>query len=112
MFIYPYIFCLAISDIKMEVEYGGFAGNTLEITCTITGPSLPSFEWRNGSMILSLSARVKIENNDKVSKLFVRKTAKSDSGYYHCIARLVLFIFSLDLKSAPEQLKNNQNLTV
>ena len=71
----------------MEVEYSGYSGNTLEITCTITGPSLPSFEWRNGSMILSLSTRIKIENNDKVSKLFVRKTVKSDSGTYYCIAR-------------------------
>ena len=82
-----YVFRLVFSDIEMEVEYSGYAGDTLEITCTVTGPSLPSFEWRNGSMILSLSTRVKIENNDKVSKLSVRKTAKSDSGYYHCIAR-------------------------
>ena len=71
----------------MQVEYSGFAGDTLKITCKTTGPSLPSFEWRNGSVILSLSTRVKIENNDQVSNLFVRKTAKSDSGDYYCIAR-------------------------
>ncbi|CAB4007669.1 fibrillin-2-like isoform X48, partial [Paramuricea clavata] len=74
------------SDIQMGIQYGGNAGDMLEITCTVSGPSLPSFEWRNGSMILSLSTRVKIENNDQVSKLFVRNTAKSDSGDYHCIA--------------------------
>ncbi len=79
--------CLALTDIQMEVKYGGYAGDMLEITCTVIGPSLPSFEWRNGSVMLSLSTRVKIENNDKVSKLFVRKTVKSDSGDYHCIAR-------------------------
>jgi hypothetical protein len=71
----------------MDVQYSGYAGGMLEITCTVTGPSLPSFEWRNNSMILSLSTRVKIENNDKVSKLSVRKTAKSDSADYYCIAR-------------------------
>ncbi|CAB4021379.1 adhesion G -coupled receptor L3-like isoform X2 [Paramuricea clavata] len=76
----------AFSDIQMGIQYGGNAGDMLEITCTISGPSLPSFEWRNGSMILSLSTRVKIENNDKVSKLFVRKTAESDSADYYCIA--------------------------
>ncbi|CAB4005878.1 adhesion G -coupled receptor L3-like [Paramuricea clavata] len=70
----------------MDVQYSGYAGGMLEITCTVTGPSLPTFEWRNNSMILSLSTRVKIENNDKVSKLFVRKTAKPDSGDYYCIA--------------------------
>ena len=71
----------------MDEQYNGYAGDLLEITCTVTGPSLPSFEWRNNSMILSLSTRVKIENNDNVSKLFVRKTAKPDSGNYYCIAR-------------------------
>ena len=81
------ILCLAFTDIQMDVQYSGYAGDMLEITCTVTGPSLPSFEWRNNSMILSLSTRVKIENNDKVSKLSVRKTAKSDSGDYYCIAR-------------------------
>ncbi|CAB3985460.1 fibrillin-2 isoform X2 [Paramuricea clavata] len=76
----------AFADIEMDVEYSGYAGDMLEITCTITGPSLLSFEWRKNNMILSLSTRVKIENNDQVSKLFVRKTAKSDSGNYYCIA--------------------------
>jgi hypothetical protein len=71
----------------MDIQYSGYAGDTLEITCTITGPSLLSFERRNNNMILSLSARVKIENNDQVSKLFVHKTVKSDSGDYYCIAR-------------------------
>ena len=70
----------------MAVKYNGFAGDLLEITCTISGPSFPSFEWRNGSNILSLTTRVKIENNNQVSKLSVRRTAKSDSGSYHCIA--------------------------
>ena len=82
-------FCsrLAFSGIKMRGQYEVNAGDMLEITCTVSGPSLPSFEWRNGSMILFLSTRVKIENNDQVSKLFVRNTAKSDSGDYYCIAR-------------------------
>ena len=84
---------LAFSGIEMAITYSGFAGDLLEITCNITGPSLPSFEWRNESKILSLTTRVKIENNDQVSKLSVRKTTKSDSGSYHCIARLVHFIF-------------------
>ncbi|CAB4010984.1 Brain-specific angiogenesis inhibitor 3, partial [Paramuricea clavata] len=73
-------------DIQLDVEYNGYAGDLLKITCNVTGPSLPSFEWRKNNMILSLSTRVKIENNDQVSKLFVRKTAKSDSGDYYCIA--------------------------
>jgi hypothetical protein len=59
----------------------------LKITCNVTGPSLPSFGWRKNNMILSLSTRVRIENKDQVSKLFVRKTTKSDSGDYYCIAR-------------------------
>jgi hypothetical protein len=71
----------------MDEQYSGYAGDLLEITCTVTGPSLPSFEWRKNNMTLSLSTRVKIENNDKVSNLLVRKTAKSDSGDYYCIAR-------------------------
>jgi hypothetical protein len=78
---------LAFTDIQLVPQYSGYAGDMLEITCTVTGPSLPSFEWRKNNMILSLSTRVKIENNDKVSKLFVRKTAKPDSGNYYCIAR-------------------------
>ncbi|CAB4005879.1 adhesion G -coupled receptor L3-like, partial [Paramuricea clavata] len=78
--------CTAFTDVQMDVQYSGYAGGMLEITCTVTGPSLPSFEWRKNNMILSLSTRVKIENNDKVSKLFVRKTAKPDSGNYYCIA--------------------------
>ena len=76
-----------LSDIQLGVQYSGLAGDELEITCTVTGPSLPSFEWRNGSVILSRSTRVKIENNNQVSKLSVRKTAKADAGAYHCIAR-------------------------
>ncbi|XP_028402439.1 uncharacterized protein LOC114525371 isoform X2 [Dendronephthya gigantea] len=75
----------ALSDIKMEVKYSGEAGKLLEITCTVSGPSLPSFEWRHNDTILSLSDRVKIETNDKVSILSVRQTKKSDSGTYYCI---------------------------
>ena len=71
----------------MDVEYNVYAGDMLVITCNVTGPSLPSFEWRKINTILSLSTRVKIENNDQVSKLSVRKAAKSDSGDYYCIAR-------------------------
>ena len=89
----------------MAITYSGFAGDLLEITCTITGPSLPSFEWRNESKILSLTTRVKIENNDQVSKLSVRKTAKSDSGSYHCIARLVHFIFTVACRTTISAMK-------
>ncbi|CAB4033762.1 mucin-17, partial [Paramuricea clavata] len=53
------------TDIEMDVEYNGYAGDLLKITCNITGPSLPSFEWRKNNMILSLSTRVKIEDNDQ-----------------------------------------------
>ena len=71
----------------MAVQYSGYAGDLLEITCSVSGPSRPTFEWRNGSMVLSLSTRIKIETTDKLSKLSVRKTAKSDSGVYYCTAR-------------------------
>ena len=71
----------------MNVNYSGFAGDLLMITCSVSGPSLPSIEWKNASETLSLSTRVKIETNDKVSNLFVRKTSKSDASDYHCIVR-------------------------
>ena len=68
----------------MDVKYNG---DLLEITCSVAGPSLPSFMWKNGSEILSLSPRVKIETNENVSKVFIRKFSTADAGYYVCVAR-------------------------
>ena len=68
---------------------GGYAGYELELNCEVVGPSLPIFEWRNGSKTLSLSSRVRVETKNKVSRLFVRKSVKSDSGMYSCIVTCV-----------------------
>ena len=74
---------------KINVTDDISAGDDVELSCEVTGPSLPIFEWRNGSQTLSLSSRVRIETNNKVSKMFIRKTEKSDSGIYSCLARFV-----------------------
>ncbi|XP_028416365.1 obscurin-like protein 1 [Dendronephthya gigantea] len=75
----------ALTDIRVEIKYSGFFGDTLEISCNISGPFLPIFQWEKDDTVLSFSSRVKIENDNQGSRLFVRKTGKSDSGEYYCI---------------------------
>ncbi|XP_046858696.1 uncharacterized protein LOC124452154 [Xenia sp. Carnegie-2017] len=93
------------SLIRMKVNYKGFAGDLLEIKCWVSGPLFPIFKWKMGSLILSRSTRVKIETNRKISKLFVRKTMKSDSGVYFCTARKgaesITSNVSINVKIAP-----------
>ncbi|XP_046863918.1 neurogenic locus notch homolog protein 1-like isoform X8 [Xenia sp. Carnegie-2017] len=92
-------------SVIMGIKYTGFAGGLLQITCRFNGPSTPSFVWKNGSQLLSFSERIKIETNGKISNLFVRKTLKTDSGFYHCIARKAEYIIysnvSIKVKVAP-----------
>lgn len=62
------------------------AGSTLKFDVNVIGEPHPTMNWRCGSMPLTPSRTVNIDNSEYTSKLTVRPVKRDDSGDYVIIA--------------------------
>lgn len=63
-------------------------GNTFALECTISGEPKPEVTWCYGNnFILTKSGKYRVEEDDKINRLYVSNFTYSDAGIYKCVAR-------------------------
>ena len=95
-YILNWIFCLCFDlignyePLKVNVDFGSgqvSVGQSIQLTCTTTGPPAYAIRWKQGSTLIMPSRKYSIVSNSlDTSILTIYNASISDTGTYECIA--------------------------